>query len=347
MDENEGGRRLIALVAVVVLVGIAFVIRGRGDDGGGGSSGGDGKTTLVCPPELATACRAAAGDREVRIEEASVTADALGKARRPADAEDQGDVWLVPRPWVEAVATTRDRANLPAVLSKASGVIARSPVVLVVFDSRAEALEQGPCRTGIAWRCVGDAADEPWSSVGGQATWGTVKAGIARPATSTGLVVLGAATAAYFDDPGFASNDFDGGLTNWLSKLAASSAAADAPRPVDMMLTRGAGQLAALGALEADARSAAGRDDVRVVVPEPVVTADLVAVAIGDPEDADDATDLAGDDDLGEQLAEAGWRVDGEDLADGLDPALKLPTAPGLPRGDVLRVLLDTWQQLL
>jgi len=343
---NERGRRLLALVASIALVGVAFVIRGRGDDGGGGGSDGDDGTTLVCPPELADACRAAAGDRTVRIEEASVTADALAKARRPADAAKSGDVWLVPRPWVEAVTTTRERGNLPSVLAKPSGVIARSPVVLVVFESRAKALEQRVCGNGLTWRCVGDAADEPWDRVGGESTWGTVKAGIAQPASSTGLVVLGAATAAYLDNASFASNDFDSGLTNWLSKLAASASAADVPRPVDMMLTRGAGQLAALGVIEADARSARGRDDVRVVVPDPVVTADLVAVSIGDPEDSDAGDDLAKDDDLAEQLAIAGWRVDGRST-EGVDTSVQLPDKAGIPRGDVLRVLLDTWEQLL
>jgi hypothetical protein len=87
---------------------------------------------------------------------------------------------------------------------------------------------------------------------------------------------------------------------------------------------------------------------VRVVLPQPIVTADLVAVPVVDEGGANDLGDyLAGDGDLRDALAGEGWRVDDRDLADGLDADVELPDEPGIPRGDVLRVLLDRWSQLL
>lgn len=348
---NENARRLLAIGASIALVGVAFVIRGRGDDGGSGGGGGDGgDEVLICPPELTSACEAVAGgDREVRIEEAQVTADALTDPKTAATFD--GDVWLVPRSWVEAVAVPRELAGQDPVLAEPSGTIARSPVVLVVAGGRVDALTSGACGGSIGWQCVGDAADGPWTAVGGQQNWGDVKAGIGRPSGAGGLTLLGAAVADFLDDPGFASNDFGGPLDNWLSKLSVSAPQADSASAVDDMTTQGPGYLAVLGTLEASAQRAFGRDAVQVVVPEPVVTADLVAVSIlGPGDDASDneaGADLADDGELREALASAGWRVDGQDLADGLDPDLALPDEAGVPRGDVLRALLQRWSDLV
>jgi hypothetical protein len=343
---NENARRVLALGVSVGLVGLALFIRGRDDDGGGGGSGGgDGDgTTLVCPPELGDVCERFEDDYTVRVEDAVVTADALTEART-ADAVD-ADVWLVPRPWAEAVSAARELANQPAVLGETSGTIARSPVVLVVQQNRADALTSF-CGGEIGWQCVGDVAAGPWTAADGETNWGTVKAGIARPAAGPGLVALGAAVADYLDDPGYASNDFDGGLDNWLSRLAAEARTADRPDAVDAMITGGPGLLAVLGTVEADADRALESDRVQVVVPEPIVTADLVAVpVVAEGDDSDAAADLADDGDLRDALAAAGWRVEDRDLAEGLDADVELPDDPGIPRGDVLRVLLERWQQL-
>jgi hypothetical protein len=78
-----------------------------------------------------------------------------------------------------------------------------------------------------------------------------------------------------------------------------------------------------------------------VVVPEPLATADLVVVPIGtNARDAEGAEELAGNDTLLDALASAGWRVEGRDLAPGIDAGLRLPQSDNLPSGDVLRPLL-------
>ena len=141
--------------------------------------------------------------------------------------------------------------------------------------------------------------------------------------------MLGAATAGYVGTLDYATNEITGTVMSWLGAFAAYPAATNA---VDVMLTEGAGRYFAVGALEVTARKAADRPGFRVVVPDDVITADLVVVPIGDnAQDADGADDLAADAELLDGLATEGWRVDGRDLAPGIDPTLELPGATTSP----------------
>src|SRR5690606_15115712 len=140
----------------------------------------------------------------------------------------------------------------------------------------------------------------------------------------------------------YASNDFGGPLAGWLGALGATPAR-PGDDPVGRMLTRGPGEYSAVGAIEADTRAATGRGDVRVLYPAPVSVAELVAVPIGGD---GDAADVAGDGALRAALAEQGWRVDGEQAAEGLAADLDLPDGDGLPSGAVLRALLDRWREV-
>jgi len=336
-------KAVAALAAALALIVAAVLVRDALDDDGdspGGSSAGH-DITLVCPTDLADACAELEDDVTVRVERASVTADRLAAA---ADADEaDADVWLAPAPWAAVVADARERAGAPALVGETSAVIGRSPVVLVMWDDRATALEAGACGGPVEWRCLGDVADRPWDTVGGQSSWGRVNVGLTDPETATGLVVLGGAASGYFDTADYAANDLDGEFSGWLGALAAQagSAAADV---VNEMLTRGAGQFSAVGALEADALAAADRNSVRVIYPSPVATADLVAIPIGDAEGA--AGDIAGNGDLRRALADAGWRVDGEALAAGVDRGLELPADDTLPGGGVLGALLARWNEV-
>ena len=164
-------KAVAALVAAVGLIVAAILARDALDDDGdsaGGSSAGSG-TTVVCPSELADACAELDDDVTVRVEAASVTADRLTTA---ADANEADvDVWLAPAPWAEVVADARERAGAPALVGEPSAVIGRSPVVLVMWNDRAAALEAGACGGPVEWRCLGDAADRPWDTVGGETGW--------------------------------------------------------------------------------------------------------------------------------------------------------------------------------
>jgi hypothetical protein len=337
-------KAVAALAAAAALIVAAVLVRDAlddddGDSAGGSSAGSD--TTLVCPTELADACAALEDDVTVRVEPASDTVERLTTA---ADADEADvDVWLAPAPWAELVADARERAGAPALVGEPSGVIGRSPVVLVMWDDRAAALEAGACGGSVEWRCLGDAADRPWDTVGGESAWGPVNVGLTDPATAAGLVVLGGAASGYFGTADYAANDIDGGFSGWLGALAAQADASTAD-VVNEMLTRGPGQFSAVAALEADALDAADRGGVRVIYPAPVATADLVAIPIGDAEGA--AGDIAGNDDLRRVLGEAGWRVDGEPLAAGVDGGLDMPDDDSLPGGGVLGALLARWNEV-
>jgi hypothetical protein len=336
-------KAVAALAAAVGLIVAAILIRDALDDDGdsaGGSSAGSG-TTVVCPPELADACAELEDDVTVRLEAASVTAERVAGA---ADADEAAvDVWLAPAPWAEVVDDARERAGAPALVGEPTAVIGRSPVVLAMWDDRAAALEAGACGGPVEWRCLGDAADRPWDTVGGETAWGRVNVGLTDPDAASGLVVLGGAASGYFGTADYAANDLDGGFSGWLGALAAQ-ADASGEDVVNEMLTRGPGHFSAVGALEVDALDAADRDGVRVIYPAPVATADLVAIPIGGAEGA--AGDIAGDDDLRRVLGEAGWRVDGEPLAAGVDGGLDLPADDSLPGGGVLGALLARWNEV-
>jgi hypothetical protein len=280
----------------------------------------------------------------VRVEDPLDTADALVAARDAAELD--AGLWLVTRPWAEAVEDARARANEEPLLGEPVGPVARSPVGVLVWEDRAAALEAGACGGTVGWRCVGEAADRMWDEVGGEASWGQVRAGLADPPSATGLTVLGAAVAGYLDRCDYATNDVDGDVSSWLGRLA-TTADRTADGPVPRMLTRGPGELAALGVIEADAvaASATERDDVRFVIPEPVATADLVVVPVGD-ENQEAADDLAGGADLLDGLAEAGWRVPDRPLPRGAQEDVELPDDACLPDGAVLRALLDLWFDL-
>jgi hypothetical protein len=81
----------------------------------------------------------------------------------------------------------------------------------------------------------------------------------------------------------------------------------------------------------------AQREDVRLIYPAPVATADVVFVPIVDGDD--DLVDVVTGDDGREALEAAGFRVDD----DGEPP---LPSKDGLPSAGVLEALLQTWREV-
>lgn len=327
----------MALAAALALVLVAIVVRNALD--GDGTGDDDAAThTVACPPDLVTACEAAGEDLQVIEQTPAETAAALiDGAAAPAG---EADLWLVPRPWAEAVselAESRALDHLNGYLEDHQEAVARSPVVVVAWQERAEALTEGACGGDLTWLCLGEAADRGWADVGGEADWGRVRAGLADPASTAGLVVLGTAAAAYLEDSDYHTNDIGSDLVRWLRRfdLGESNVGSD---PVSDLRTRGPGHLAVLGTVEASAREATGWEGIQVRTLAPLSTVDLVIVPLTE-EAAGAADSLAEDGDLLDAVAAAGWRVPGRDLAPGLDPELELPDGPGVPAGVVLHAL--------
>ena len=123
----------------------------------------------------------------VTVEDAGVTASRL----ETADAVTGIDGWLVEAPWPEIVDEARARNGLPDLFEADPAVLARSPLVMAMWNDRLEAIV-GSCEDGaLTWKCVGNVAGKQWSTIGGEDSWGAVKPGFADPRTDgIGALVL-------------------------------------------------------------------------------------------------------------------------------------------------------------
>jgi hypothetical protein len=351
-------KRFLAVLAAVGMVAAALLVRTLIDGGGpsGANNAGDGSsdtTTIICGPDLRRFCEAlAAEDSSVRvmIEDEATTTDRLATAE--AGGLD-ADAWFTVGPAAAVLADDRSSAGLPPLeLGGTSPVLARSPAVLVAASDRAEALS-GACLSGITWSCIGPFAGRPWTDVGGQATWGQVRPGLASPATGGGLTVWSQAVSSEtvaVDLPAlWARNDLDDpSVSAWFDNLAAQSRRAGpaASDPFSRFLVAPA-TFGVVGALEAAAgpalQRAAGRSALSLIYPEPVVTAD-VTLTVPNGSDPADVIDRLGGDRIDELLAAEGWRVPSQPTAPGVGGGPPLPETSGLPAPGALSYLQQRWE---
>jgi hypothetical protein len=342
---------VVALVAAIVMVVAALVIRDRVDE----ESNRDGTAQLVCATELEATCRdldERVGGLEITIEPAGTTAARL-IGLPDADIDDPGfDGWLVPQPWPGIVESTREGDQLRPVLVPDAAVLARSPLVIAMQEDREEALRD-VCAAPVAWPCLGDVAGAPWSDLG--ATFpGTVRVAHTNPTVSaTGLVVLAQAASEFFGgrtDYFLADIETDE-FTRWLTRL--ENSAEPSAAPFDEMLGRyPAAVYDAVGTTEAEAGPAlatASRDRRRaftLLYPDPVATADVVLALAATGARDEDTNELAAGPASREALAGDGWRVDGEPLAAGANRDIELPAGTNLPSDPGVYVALqDAWRQ--
>jgi hypothetical protein len=349
--------RLFALLAAVAMVAGAFLLRGwlddRDDSNGNGDGNGeqssDEQMQLLCDPSLTRYCRdleEANDDLTVEIVDSAAASDRFGD---PAfsSRDDEVDGWLVPSPFPAMVDEARGRAGQRPVFDEVEGSYGRSPLVIAMWIERADALAPDCAGGVVAWRCIGDDAGQLWADIGGSAAWGRLKPGFERPTSSaTGLLVVGQASADYFETPDFASNDFaTGGFRGWLRNLVDSVPGfpSTAGTPLDQMLAAGPASYDLVGTTEAEAvlKVESSRDNERLVIiyPSAMATADLQFAPVRGAAGADRLSELLDDGDSREDLAALGWRVPDEDLAPGLPGDLELPDGNGLPRPGVLQAL--------
>jgi hypothetical protein len=349
-------KRFLALLAAVAMVAGAFFLRDwldDRDDPGDNSSddppSGDEQMHLVCDPSLSRYCRDLEDADEgltVEIIDSATASDRFGD---PAfsSRDDEADGWLVPAPFPTMVDEARGRAGQSPVFGDPVGPYGRSPLVIAMWTERADVLAPDCADGVVGWRCIGDGAGQPWGDLGGSPAWGRLKPGFESPTSSaTGLLVVGQASADFFESPDFASNDFaTGGFRGWLRNLVDSVPRfpATAGTPLDQMLAVGPASYDLVGTTEAEAvpKVESSRDNERLVIiyPSPMATADVLFAPVRGAAGAERLGQLLDGDDSREALAALGWRVDGQDLAPGLPADLDLPDGTGLPRPGVLQAL--------
>lgn len=306
-------RRVLALLAAGAMVAGSIAIRSRID---GNEEGATGSLRIVCAAELGSVCDRV---RATTVEPAPVTADRLAAADAPAI-----DGWLVPAPWPEIVDIRRRVRALPALFTAGGPPIARSPLVLVVRRTLADALAPG-CGGTVGWKCLGDAAAA-----------GRAKPGHADPgADAVGLLLIGQAAAAFFNRPDLSTFDLDDpGFAGWFRALErATPRTLSGGSPLGEMLGTNFAAYDAVGTIEAEAApvldQSAVRDRVVLLYPAPMATADVVLAGVTD----------AGRrlrDPARRALAGEGWKTDGAGL----------PATNGLPSPGFLDALRSRAQEI-
>ena len=336
-------RRALAFALAAGMIAGSLIVRDRLDDR---SVRKRTVVRLVCATELAAACEALEASDAPRVdasvEPAARTAERLS---RPGAVDLDG--WLVTPPWPDTVDQARERAGLAKLFAAVGAPVARSPLVLVVQRSR-EAVLRASCGGTIEWKCVGVAAPQLWDAIGGDPLWGTVKPWHPDPRDeAVGLLVVGQATAAYFGRTDVSTLDLEeGAYLDWLNGLELAVRRTDGS--VATMLTAPA-EVDIVGTTEADAgpqiATAAVTQKPVVLYPQPVATADVVLAPITGSRVSGTLRGLV--EGRGRRaLATSGWRVEGEDLAAGVDASVTLPAGQGLPSPGLLNALRTGLQEI-
>ena len=311
-------KRVLAAAIALGMVAIAIFIREGGSDEETTSTDPDAPPSeqptegrVLCATELRAACEALEADGvEVVVEDAGTTTDRL------RDGDDPGATgWVVPAAALEVV-----DSRAPDVLDGRGELLGTGAIELAVAPARASALEQ-LCPAANRWRCLVAAAGRPWSELGGDPTWGTVRIGVPSTDTGTGMAAIGGLAEAYFGDADFAAQDLDAlEFGDWLGGLAANTDPSDTD-PLETLLTRPGAYSAVAAVQTGDARAS-------VLDAEPAFASDVVLVGFTDGGDLPDAAPLRA------ALADDGW-----DEADG-------PTGPPRYKPGVLAALRARWQEV-
>jgi hypothetical protein len=345
-------RRLVALAVALLLIAGALAIRNRVDDdsnsSGGSSGGGSGPVALTCATELADACRALAdanGSVIVVVEDAGKTAQRLENA----DTVDDVDAWLVEAPWPEIVDEARGRRGLPALFDEHPETLARSPLVVAMWNDRLAAIVQH-CEGGaLTWKCIGEVAGQKWSTLDGEEAWGVVKPGFADPdVDGVGALVLGQAAVSFFDTTDLSTAQFeDNDFQRWIRQLA--SAVPQNPTFDDMLALRQAA-VDVVGTTEAEAGpgldTSRDKENITITYPAPMATADVVVASVAGAEGGERLVKIVSGDAGLDALAASGWRVPDRDVVAGVDAEVSLPTESGLPSPGAIDALRNLWKDL-
>src|SRR4051794_7833817 len=149
------------------MIGGAFLFRSRADskEAANVEAANRPTGTLVCTPELRAACEQlgkANPTMTTRVEDAGVTYAALVDPKLNRESA-KIDAWLAPQPWPAMVDEQRTASTLDPAFGDTSKVLARSPIVTIVWNDRLEALKQSCPNGAVDWKCIGQVAGKPWT----------------------------------------------------------------------------------------------------------------------------------------------------------------------------------------
>ena len=237
----------------------------------------------------------------VTIEDAGVTLDRLAALETGAESP----LWLTVEPYPAMVDSIRAGARAEP-LGYSTSVLGASQLGLALPpDGRLDVL-LAACDGQPVWRCIGANAGSPWSELGGEANWGTVRPALGDVDDSAlGLSSFAASVAGYFNDPDVTRSRWenDPAFIPWLDNLAdtSSGVSLSGGSALGTMATRpSALDIAAtadfeLAAVDADSQRFARN------YPAPEMWLQAVLAVPGGAA----AGDLAGE--LSEQLRTSGW----------------------------------------
>jgi hypothetical protein len=332
-------KRIGAIVAAVALIGGAIVLR-RAVDGGsgnGGSSSTDppaGKTAVVCIPELEAACQALASADDglaLTIEPAGATYE-----RVVADPASAPPVWITLDPWPQMVSSAVTVSGGDDPFATGGAAVAMSDLVTVGRTPRMAALD-GHCGT-TTWRCIGDAAGEPWEGLGGEAAWGVLKPSHADASDSAaGLLTFATIVTDYWGSVDYTGTDLqnDDAFLSWLGRFegAVPTYGDEANTPLSIMLSQP--RIDVVGTTAAEIREQAGAQagELTTAPPAAAVAPKAQVVVAGD----DRAEGVWASAALRDGLNASGWGAPSTG-------APELPAGTGLPPPDVMIALRDLWR---
>lgn len=332
----------IALAGAVVMVAAAWAIRSYVIDGDERTGAPNADAHVVCVTEAARLCAQLDHDGfSTSVEEAGITADAWSATRTVAGV----DAWIAPNPWPELVDARRVAAGFEPLFSAPTAPIAVSELAIVFRTERATVAAAACPSTvdDLGWECLDELAGQPWSTLGGNPQWGSVKVGIKNPATSgTGALLLAQAVTARVGTPNFGREIFDDpAFSDWFTNFARSVPPAPvAGTPLEQFLAVPAtydviaatsGQITTVfGSADPERSRQFGHHAVT-----PPATAQLVVAPLGEP-NPDVIVTRVRDDDGTAALRAQGWT-----------PTNGPFEANGLPDGGTLEVIRQRWQEAL
>ena len=216
--------RLSALAVAIVLVVGSFLVRREIIDDDNGDPSEQQADELVCITELADVCAAFAAGNDsvtVTVEDAGATLDRLAAI----DNDTEPPLWLTVEPFPAMVDSIRAGTRAEP-LGYSTNVLAASQLgVALPPDGRLDVL-LAACDGQPLWRCIGTNAGSPWSDLGGEGRWGTVRPALGDvDGSALGLSSFAASVAGYFNDADVSRSRWenDPAFIPWLDGLADTS----------------------------------------------------------------------------------------------------------------------------